>query len=285
MTQSKKRPLDQILVDRSLAPSMDKARRMIRAGQVRRGTDVLDKPGLRLDPDVPLQILDLGGPFVSRGGEKLRAAFDAFPGLSPCPAVCADVGASTGGFTDCLLQRGARRVYAIDVGAGQLDARLRADSRVVVMEKTNARDLTPGDFPEMLDLAVIDVSFISLEMILPPISRLLRPAAGQVVALVKPPFEARPERVEKGGVVRDPAVHEEVVRRIAFDAAPAAGLHPQGLVPSPLKGPAGNCEYLLWLANREAGAGREALVDGEMIRRAVAEALRCRTRTDKSASG
>ncbi|HUT26245.1 MAG TPA: TlyA family RNA methyltransferase [Sumerlaeia bacterium] len=285
MTQSKKRPLDQILVDRGLAPSMDKARRMIRAGQVRRGTDVLDKPGFRLDPTVPLQISDLGGPFVSRGGEKLGAAFDAFPGLSPCPAVCADIGASTGGFTDCLLQRGARRVYAIDVGAGQLDARLRADSRVVVMERTNARDLTPESLPELLDLAVIDVSFISLEMILPPVSRLLRPTAGQVVALVKPQFEARREQVEKGGVVRDPAVHEEAVRRIAFDAAPAAGLRPQGLILSPLKGPAGNREYLLWLANREAGAGREALVDEETVRRTVADALQCRRGTDESASG
>jgi 23S rRNA (cytidine1920-2'-O)/16S rRNA (cytidine1409-2'-O)-methyltransferase len=316
MTPSKKIRLDVLLVERGLADSREKAQRMIRAGQVRIAGRALDKPGHTFDPDIALEVEPLRDRFVSRGGWKLEAAFEAFPGLTPCPAVCADIGASTGGFTDCLLQHGARRVYAIDVGAGQIDQRLREDPRVVLLEKTNARYLTAQSLPEPVGLVVGDVSFISLELILGPAVSLLGPearretrgdgetqaglqtgpgaehgtgqeakadiephagsearyGAGQIVVLVKPQFEAGPERVGKGGVVRDPQTHRDVLRRIILEFAPTLALRAAGLIPSPIKGPAGNREYLVWLT-RAQFSGAETLVAESRIDAAVKKAF------------
>jgi 23S rRNA (cytidine1920-2'-O)/16S rRNA (cytidine1409-2'-O)-methyltransferase len=239
--------LDQYLVEHGHADSREKAQRMIRAGQVRQDTRVLDKPGLRVAEDAPLLVTPLHDRFVSRGGWKLEAAFDAFPLLSPSPTVCADIGSSTGGFTDCLLQHGASKVYAIDVGTHQLVDKIRDDERVVVMENTNARFLKAETLSDPIDLVVTDVSFISLKLILPAASNILRPDTGQAVALIKPQFEAGPAGVGKGGVVRDPAVHMQVLREIVLEAVPQNGFFAAGLIPSPILGPAGNREYLLWL--------------------------------------
>ena len=184
---------------------------------------------------------------MSRGGWKLEAAFETFPALHPSPAVCADIGASTGGFTDCLLQHGASKVYAIDVGTGQLDQKIRDDARVVVMENTNARFLTADTLGEPIDFVVTDVSFISLKLILPAASNILRPDTGQAAVLIKPQFEAGPAGVGKGGVVRDPVVHLQVLREIVLEAVPQNNFFAAGLIPSPILGPAGNREYLLWL--------------------------------------
>lgn len=208
------------------------------AGRVRVGEHVVDKPGTQIS--VTAQVAVAGSrPYVSRGGLKLAAALDAFA-LDVASRVAADVGASTGGFTDCLLQRGAARVYAIDVGYGQLSWKLRQDSRVVVMDRTNARHLK--DLPEPVDLATIDVSFISLKLILPAVLGWLRPR-GQIVALIKPQFEARREQVASGGVVLDPAVHRAVLDDLV-DWAAGQGLALRGLTRSPIRGPAGNIEFL-----------------------------------------
>jgi 23S rRNA (cytidine1920-2'-O)/16S rRNA (cytidine1409-2'-O)-methyltransferase len=201
-----------------------------------------------VDPATPLELIERA-PFVSRGGEKLAGALDAFA-IEPAGRVCLDVGASTGGFTDCLLQRGARRVYALDVGRGQLAPSLRADPRVVSMERTHARRLDPADphhvtLPERPSLAVVDVSFISLTRLLRAISAPLTPG-GEIVALVKPQFEAGP-RLAAGGVVRDPAVHRAVIDAVRQHAA-SIGLEVRGEIPSPLTGPAGNREFFLHLA-------------------------------------
>ncbi|MBN1867852.1 TlyA family RNA methyltransferase [Candidatus Sumerlaeota bacterium] len=274
MAKTGKKRLDLILVERGIVSSREQAQRVIRAGQVRLGTDVLDKPGARIAADADLEVRDLHDRFVSRGGWKLQAAIDAFPGLTPCPRVCADIGASTGGFTDCLLQHGAERVYAIDVGTSQLDARLRADPRVVAMEKTNARYLTAESLPEPVDLVVGDVSFISLEKILPAAETLLRPdGEKQMVVLVKPQFEAGPEKVGKGGVVRDPEVHRSVLRRIVLEVLPSLGLVAAGPIPSPILGPAGNREYLLYISNLSNRPDAALAVDSEAIDRAVAAAF------------
>lgn len=248
MPPQPKQRLDQLLVERGLADSCERAQRLILAGQVRLGTDILDKPGHRFPADAAIVLECLSDRFVSRGGWKLEGAFEAWRALTPCPEVCADIGASTGGFTDCLLQHGARRVYAIDVGHGQLVPKMRNDPRVVTLERTNARFLVAGSLPEPMDLVVSDVSFISLTLILGPAVRILRPdGLGQAVVLVKPQFEAERELVGQGGVVRDPRVHRDVLRRIALEFPPTVGLAPRDLVASPLKGPKGNQEYLLWL--------------------------------------
>jgi 23S rRNA (cytidine1920-2'-O)/16S rRNA (cytidine1409-2'-O)-methyltransferase len=193
---------------------------------------------------------------VSRGGYKLAAALDAF-GVSPAGQICADLGASTGGFTDVLLQRGASRVYAVDVGYGQLHWRLRTDSRVVVMERTNARHLQ--NLPEPVQLIVIDASFISLRLILPAARRLLTPG-GEIIALIKPQFEAGRERVGKGGVVRDARVHRQVLRDMTNWVA-TRDFGPQGLIPSPIQGPKGNQEFLLWLRPGQPPSPTEKLVE------------------------
>lgn len=235
-----KERLDTLLVERGLAESREHARRLIGAGLVRLAGQVADKPGVRVVTDAEIVVEALPR-FVSRGGEKLEAALVRF-GLDVAGMTAADVGAATGGFTDCLLQHGARLVYAIDVGYGQLDWRLRNDPRVVVLERTNARYLEA--LPEPVDLVTADVSFISLGLILPAVVRWLRPD-GQVVALIKPQFEAHRRQVGKGGVVRDPTVHHTVLVRVIEKAA-ALGLGLQGLIPSPLRGPAGNIEFLAW---------------------------------------
>lgn len=234
--------IDVALVERGLVHSRELARRMIMAGEVTVDGQVVDKPGAKVAPDAAIEV-KAAPPFVSRGGEKLAAALAAFP-VEVEGRICADVGASTGGFTDCLLQRGAIRVYAIDVGYGQLDYRLRQDGRVVVMERTNARYLKT--LPETVTLATVDASFISLKLLLPVIRGWFGgPAA--VIPLIKPQFEAGKSDVGKGGVVRDPRIHRRVLREV-LEAATAEGYAVRGLIRSPLKGPAGNIEFLAWLA-------------------------------------
>jgi 23S rRNA (cytidine1920-2'-O)/16S rRNA (cytidine1409-2'-O)-methyltransferase len=235
-----KKRLDVLVVERGLAESRAQAQRMIRAGLVRVAGQVADKPGAQVVKNVEIT-LQARPRFASRGGEKLEAALTHF-GLEVAGLVAADVGASSGGFTDCLLQHGVCRVYAVDVGYGQLDWRLRNDPRVVVMERTNARYLE--SLPEPIDLVTVDVSFISLELILPAAVRWLR-TDGQLLALIKPQFEAGRRQVGKGGVVRDPRVHREVLQRVLRIAAELK-LGLQGLMASPLRGPAGNVEFLAW---------------------------------------
>lgn len=238
-----KERLDILLVERGHAPSRAQAQALIRAGRVRVGGTVLDKPGIRIAPDTVIEVAAVS-PFVSRGGEKLRAALEAFR-VDPRGKVCLDVGASTGGFTDCLLQHGAARVYAVDVGRGQLDWRLRNDPRVVVKEGLNARFLRPEDIGEPADLATVDVSFISLRLVLPPLASVVRPG-GEVIALVKPQFEAGRDAARRG-VVRDPAVHQAVVEGIASFVQDGLGWRVLGSIPSPLLGPAGNREFFVHL--------------------------------------
>jgi 23S rRNA (cytidine1920-2'-O)/16S rRNA (cytidine1409-2'-O)-methyltransferase len=237
--------LDLLLVERGLAESRARAQRLIMANLVAVDGRAVDKPGTRVPQDAEL-VIEQGLPYVSRGGLKLEAAIDAFS-LSVKGDVAADVGASTGGFTDCLLQRGARRVYAIDVGYGQLAWTLRQDPRVVVMERTNARHLER--LPEQIGFASIDVSFISLTLILPQVRNWLLPEA-TVVPLIKPQFEAGRRQVGKGGVVRDPVVHRQVLERV-LEWVPNLCLYPWGLVRSPLEGPAGNIEFLALLRQDE----------------------------------
>jgi len=234
-------------VERGWAESQAEAQRIIRAGEVRVDGQIVDKPGTQVAVDALLALKEKP-PFVSRGGEKLEAALSHFE-IEVTGRVAADVGASSGGFTDCLLQRGACRVYAIDVGYGQLDWKLRNDPRVVVMERTNARYLE--QLPQPVHLVTIDVSFISLELILPRAVGWLNPG-GEVVTLIKPQFEARRHQVEKGGVVRDPQVHRQVLERITRAAA-QLDLGLRGLMPSPLLGPAGNREFLAWWREGEEG--------------------------------
>ncbi len=244
--------LDQLLLDRGLAETRSRAQALLMAGRVNVGSGdgarSTCKPGDLVEASVPIEVAS-PLPYVSRGGEKLAGALDAFA-VDPAGLVCLDVGASTGGFTDLLLQRGAVRVHAIDVGRGQLAEALRRDPRVVARERTNARGLSPALLGEPVALAVIDVSFISLRLVLPPTAACLAPG-GRVVALVKPQFEAGRGRAP-GGVVRDPAVHRAVLVA-ALDHARAAGLAPLGLVDSRLLGPAGNREFFL-LARAAPGA-------------------------------
>ena len=243
-----KKRLDVLLVERRLAESRERAKRLIMAGEVLVGDRVVDKPGTRVAEDAEIR-LRAALPYISRGGLKLEAALDRF-GVAVAGKVAADVGASTGGFTDCLLQRGAALVYAIDVGYGQLAWRLRNDPRVVVLERTNIRYLE--GLPEPVDLATVDVSFIPLELVLPVVVRLLKPE-GEIIALIKPQFEAGREQVGKGGVVRDPGVHRSVLGRIVAWAL-EHGLVVRGLMRSPLKGPAGNVEFLAHLSKGRSEA-------------------------------
>ncbi|MDI3317435.1 MAG: TlyA family RNA methyltransferase [Bacillota bacterium] len=257
--------MDQLLVERKLVPSRQAAQVAILEGRVRVDGRTARKAGERLPPGAVLEVLP-GERWVSRGGKKLAGALADF-GLEVGGTVCADVGASTGGFTDVLLQGGAARVYAVDVGHGQLAWRLRNDPRVVVREGVNARYLGREEIPEPLDLAVVDVSFISLAKILPALVPLLG-TEGSVVALVKPQFEAGPDQVGKGGVVRDPAVHRRVLAQVD-EAAAALGLGAEGLTFSPVTGPSGNIEFfVLW---RRGAAGR---LGPERIAGVVAEAHR-----------
>jgi 23S rRNA (cytidine1920-2'-O)/16S rRNA (cytidine1409-2'-O)-methyltransferase len=239
-----KRRLDRVLVDRGLAPTREKAQALIMAGAVLVGGQKAAKPGQPVDSDAPIEIT-AQPPFVSRGGLKLDAAIAQF-GIRVAGRICLDIGASTGGFTDCLLQRGATRVHAVDVGAGQLDWKIRTDPRVVVHEKLNARYLRPEDIGEPIDLAVVDVSFISVTLILPAITPILQTAlqpAAELVILVKPQFEAGKGQVGKGGIVRDPELHQAACRRVD-DAVRRLGFE-TALMESPLLGAEGNREFLL----------------------------------------
>ncbi|OGL16861.1 MAG: hypothetical protein A3G97_08620 [Candidatus Rokubacteria bacterium RIFCSPLOWO2_12_FULL_69_21] len=238
--------LDRLLVARGLAPSREQAARLILAGQVFVDGQRVDKAGRQVGAEAPVEI-KARPPFVSRGGEKLAHALEAF-GISVAGRTCLDVGASTGGFTHCLLSRGAARVYAVDVGWGQLDAALRADPRVVLMEKTNARTLTAAVFPVEPDLATVDVAFISLEKVLRAVMGALADPA-EAVVLIKPQFEVGKGLVGKGGVVRDPAQHRAVVGRLARFAI-LHGWHVLGGAASPLTGPKGNREFFLHLSRR-----------------------------------
>ncbi len=228
-------------MERNLAPSRARAQALVLAGLVRVGGEVADKAGRAVAEDAVVEVAGPDHPWVSRGGVKLAAALDAF-GVSPGGARCLDVGASTGGFTHVLLERGATQVVAVDVGRGQLDWRLRSDPRVVVREGINARYLDPADAPPPFDIITADVSFISLRLVLPRLVPLLAPG-GHVVVLVKPQFEAGKGQVGKGGVVRDAGVREAAIVRVV-EAAAELGLRCEGRIPSPLPGPAGNVEEL-----------------------------------------
>lgn len=239
-----KKRADVLLVERGLAESRERARALLMAGLVYSGEKRIDKAGTPLDDATPLEVRGAANPYVSRGGLKLAGALDAL-GVDPKGAVVADVGASTGGFTDCVLQRGAARVYAIDVGHGQLHEKLQGDARVVSLERTNARHLTPASLPEAVDLVVVDASFISLGKLLGGIAAVLRPG-GDVVALVKPQFEVGPEHVGKGGVVRDEIARAEAIQAVRGEAE-AAGFVTLGQCDAPIRGPKGNLEAFLHL--------------------------------------
>lgn len=246
--------LDLLLTQRGLTESRHRAQALIMAGQVYVDGRRIDKAGAGFDPEVSLEVRGQGLRYVSRGGLKLEKAMTLWP-IALDGRVCADIGASTGGFTDCMLQNGARRVYAVDVGYGQLAWSLRQDERVVCLERTNARCLTREHIPETLDFASVDVSFISLKLILPALRPLLG-EGGQTVCLVKPQFEAGKEQVGKKGVVRDPAVHLAVLERFLEHAA-QADFTVKDITFSPVRGPEGNIEYLGWLA---AGGGGEGFL-------------------------
>jgi len=236
-----KKRLDVLLVERLYADSRTKAQAIIMSGNVYVNGQKADKPGTSFEETVEIEVRGAVCPYVSRGGLKLEKALRDF-GVKPEGYVCSDSGASTGGFTDCLLQQGAKKVFAIDVGYGQLDWKIRSDDRVVVMERTNIRYVTPEDLGEPLDLSVIDVSFIGLEIVLPTIKTLLKPT-GQVLCLIKPQFEAGKENVGKKGVVRDPKIHKMVLDHFV-DLVHSLDFRILGLTFSPVKGPEGNIEFL-----------------------------------------
>ena len=240
-----KKRLDVLLVERGFAETRTKAQAVIMSGLVYVAGQKADKPGMAFEENSDIEVRGATCPYVSRGGLKLEKALRDF-GVDPTGYVCSDSGASTGGFTDCLLQQGAKKVFAIDVGYGQLDWKIRSDPRVVVMERTNVRYVTPEQLGEPLDLSVVDVSFISLRIVLPVIKTFLKENAGQVLCLIKPQFEAGKEKVGKKGVVRDPAVHKEVLDDFVA-LTKEINLKILGLTFSPVKGPEGNIEFLAHL--------------------------------------
>lgn len=241
-----KKRLDVLLVERGLAETRTKAQAVIMSGLVYVAGQKADKPGMSFEENADIEVRGATCPYVSRGGLKLEKALRDF-GVDPTGYVCSDSGASTGGFTDCLLQQGAKKVFAIDVGYGQLDWKIRSDPRVVVMERTNVRYVTPEQLGQPLDLSVVDVSFISLRIVLPVIKTFLKENAGQVLCLIKPQFEAGKEKVGKKGVVRDPAVHKEVLDDFVA-LTKEIGFKILGLTFSPVKGPEGNIEFLAHLS-------------------------------------
>jgi 23S rRNA (cytidine1920-2'-O)/16S rRNA (cytidine1409-2'-O)-methyltransferase len=271
--RAKRVRLDQLIVERGLAESRSRAQALLIGGRVRVGAGdgarVDRKPGDLVDPATHVEA-EAPEPYVSRGGHKLAAALDAF-GIDPAGRVCLDVGASTGGFTDVLLQRGARRVYAIDVGRGQLAEALRRDPRVISRERTNARTLLRGSLPEPVTLASVDVSFISLRLVLAPIASTFDEAGGDLIALVKPQFEAGRGEA-KAGVVRDPPIHARVLREVA-EAALAAGLEPLDAIGSPVLGPEGNREFLLDLRVPAAAERDRRAADGGRLSDGLAARL------------
>lgn len=261
-----KERLDVLLVQNNLVSSRERAKTTIMEGLVLVDGKKIDKAGTMVKTDAVLRVLGDTLPYVSRGGLKLEKAIKEF-GVILQDKVVADIGASTGGFTDCSLQNGARKVFAIDVGYGQLAWKLRTDERVVNMERTNIRNVTPDMLDEALDFASIDVAFISLEKVLPPAKMLLKPE-GEIVALIKPQFEAGRENVGKKGVVRDPKIHEAVIRKVVVFAR-ELGFVPMMLTYSPVKGPEGNIEYLVRLSN---AAVADDCVDEACILRVVQDA-------------
>lgn len=255
MAKQKER-LDKLLVERGLAATRAKAQALVMAGEVLVEGEPAGKPGMSIPADANVALIATL-PYASRGGFKLAAALDAF-GLAVSGRVCADVGACTGGFTDVLLQRGAARVYAIDVGYGQLEWRLRQDERVTVLERTNARYLET--LPKAVGFVCIDVSFISVKLILPAVKGWLDPSGSDIVVLVKPQFEAGREKVGKGGIVKDAAIHRQVLHDV-LGWAEANELAPAGLIRSPIEGAEGNTEFLAWLRPEQAAADWRAWVD------------------------
>lgn len=264
----KKDRLDVLLVARGLAPSREKAKAIIMAGIVYVDDNKEDKAGTVFPENVRIEVRGNTLRYVSRGGLKLEKAMTEF-GLVLDNAVCMDVGASTGGFTDCMLQNGAGRVYSVDVGHGQLAWRLRNDDRVICMEKTNIRYVTDSDIEDKLDFVSIDVSFISLTKVLVPVRNLLK-ADGRIVCLIKPQFEAGREKVGKKGVVRDRGVHMEVIRMVT-DYARSIELYPIALTFSPVKGPEGNIEYLLYLSKSEPETYDYSRISDKDIERVVTQ--------------
>ncbi len=263
-----KKRLDVLLTEQGYADSRAKAQAIIMSGKVYVEGQKADKPGISYEPTVSIEVRGAVCPYVSRGGLKLEKALRDFH-VDPTGFICSDSGASTGGFTDCLLQQGAKKVYAIDVGYGQLDLKIRSDPRVVVMERTNIRYVTPEDIGEPLDLSVIDVSFISLKIVLPAIKALLKPDSGQVLCLIKPQFEAGRENVGKKGVVRDPKIHCQVLDDFVA-LAQSLNFTILGLTFSPVKGPEGNIEFLSHLT---LGDGAGITPDTEQVVAAAHGAL------------
>lgn len=265
-----KKRLDILLVENNLAPSREKAKELIIEGKVFVKGNREDKPGNTFDETLPIEVKGEVMPYVSRGGFKLARAMEVFP-ISLEGKVCMDIGASTGGFTDCMLQNGASKVFSVDVGYGQFAWKLRQDPRVVCMEKTNIRYVTPEDIGEKIQFASCDVSFISLGKVLPPVYDLLSEDA-TMVCLIKPQFEAGREKVGKKGVVRDKNVHMEVIENVC-NMAQASGYEVLGLDHSPIKGPEGNIEYLLYIkkASKDQVQGKET-ADIEKMAREIVEA-------------
>lgn len=253
MAKGPKSRIDKLLVEQELVESREQAQKMVMAGLVYADGQKMIKAAQLVKPDAHLEVRGRECPYVSRGGLKLQAALDEFP-IDLTGRNCLDLGASTGGFTDVMLERGARRVTSVDVGKGQLHWKLRNDPRVVVMEKTNARYLKPEQFEEQFDFLTGDLSFIGLHLILPAAFGLAKVGA-QAVFLIKPQFEAGREQVGKGGVVRDPVVHREVLLRVLCQDYSEPGFYPCGLIASPLKGPAGNVEYLVHYGDLEKSEG------------------------------
>jgi 23S rRNA (cytidine1920-2'-O)/16S rRNA (cytidine1409-2'-O)-methyltransferase len=247
MSREKER-LDKLLVERGMVESRERAKALILAGEVVVDDHAVDKAGMLVSRDAAIRLKGAGLPYVSRGGLKLQKALEEF-GIDVEGLAALDVGASTGGFTDCLLQRGARLVFAVDVGYGQLAWKLRQDGRVVCMERTNIRYLEPGSLSEIPDLAVIDASFISLDKVLPSTIRLIK-ESGEIIALIKPQFEVGRGEVGKGGVVRDAGKHQEVIASVR-SLAESLGLEVKGLAESPILGPKGNREFLIYLKKRQ----------------------------------
>lgn len=265
---SKKTRLDVLLVERGLQESRQKAQAVIMAGSVFVAGQRVDKPGTAVPNDAEIEVRGGGLRYVSRGGLKLEKAMQTWP-ITLSGKICADIGASTGGFTDCMLQNGAEKVYAVDVGYGQLDWKLRNDERVVCLERTNARYLSHEEVPDELDFASIDVSFISLKLIFPALYELLR-EGGEIACLIKPQFEAGREKVGKKGVVRDPAVHLEVLEHF-LEHAKENNFTVLGITYSPIRGPEGNIEYLGYLRK---SAEEDAVVDLTAIVNASHETLK-----------
>ena len=245
----KKERIDKLLVEKGLVKSRERAKALIMAGKVKVNGQVVDKPGTNVPVDSAIEVKENDIPYVSRGGLKLETALKEF-NFDVEGFVCLDVGASTGGFTDCLLQHGAKKVYAVDVGRGQLDWKLRNDERVVSIERFNARYLTEKEVPEKVDLVVMDVSFISVTKLLPVVKQFLKPE-GKMIVLIKPQFELTKKEVDRGkGVIRDPELHKKAVNKV-LEFARSIGLYPENLTLSRPRGPKGNKEFLVLLSQKE----------------------------------